>query len=138
MKLKLLPWVSFHHDLHLMIFRPRGILDEAHIRQTIAMLDQLEKDVDKPFDRFSDLSKLDAVDLTFDFVFHISLHRRLVYGSFPSVKSAFLATSPATARITKTHIMLTDYSPLKVKMFRQIDAAAKWLGHSVEELEMGA
>lgn len=138
MKLKLLPWVSFHHDIHLMIFRPRGILDEAHVEKTVAMLDRLEKDADKPFDRFNDLSKIDAVDLSFDFIFHISLHRRLTYAKFPPVKSAFLATSPATARITKTHIMLTDFSPLRVKMFKQIDAAAKWLEHSVEELEMGA
>ncbi len=34
--------------------------------------------------------------------------------------------------------MLTDFSPLRVKMFKQIDAAAEWLGRSVEELEMGA
>ena len=43
MKLKLLPWVSFHHDLHLMIFRPRGIVDEPHIEKTVAMLEQVEQ-----------------------------------------------------------------------------------------------
>ena len=137
-KLKLLPGVTFHHDLRLMVFRPRGIVDEPHVEKTVAMLERVEAEVDKPFDRYTDLSKIDAIDLRFEFVFRICLHRRLTYAQYPPVKSAIYVTSPATMRIAKTHLLLTDHSPLKVKIFKEIPAAAKWLGVTVEDLELGA
>ena len=138
MKMKLLPWISFHHDHHLMIARPRGILNEAHVEQTVAMLEELEEKADRPFNRYSDLSKLDAIDLDFNFIVRIALHRRLVYAKYPPVKSAFFVTSPAAARVVKTHALVTDHSPLEVKMFKEVKAAAEWLGVSVDELEMGS
>lgn len=137
MKMRLLPWVSFHHDKRLMIFRPRGIVDEPHVERTVAMLERVETEEKEPFDRYSDLSKLDAVDLRHEFVFRICLHRRLFYAKFPPVKSAIYATSPATTRIARTHVLLTDHSPLQVKMFKEVEAAAQWLDATVEELEMG-
>ena len=137
MKMKLLPWASFHHDLRLMVFRPRGIVDQTHVEKTVAMLEKVEDEFEKPFNRYSDLSKLDAVDLSFDFVFSICLHRRLKYAGKPPIKSAFYVTSPATMRVVKTHALLTDYSPIQVKMFKEVGAAAEWLGVTVDDLEMG-
>src|SRR5215213_1459669 len=99
-----------------MIFRPRGIVDEPHVEKTIAMLEKVEEEMSEPFDRYTDFSKLDAIDLRFEFIFRISLHRRLVYAKNPTVKSAIYVTSPATARVARTHVLLTDQSPLKVKM----------------------
>jgi hypothetical protein len=138
MKMKLLPGVSFHHDVHLMVYRPRGIVDEPHVERIVAMLEELEHKAEKPFDRYSDLSKLDAIDLRFEFVFRVSLHRRLAYADHPPVKSAFYVTSSATERIVRAHAILTDRSPLQVKMFRKIDDVANWIGVTVEELNMGA
>ena len=80
---------------------------------------------------------LHAFDLDFDFVFRISLHRRLVYANRPPVKSAFYVNSPAIARIVKLHALLTENSPLQVQMFKDFAGAAKWLGVSLETLEMG-
>jgi hypothetical protein len=51
MKMKLLPWISLHHDLRLMIFRSRGIVAEAHVEKTIAMVQKVEEEADEPFDR---------------------------------------------------------------------------------------
>ena len=134
--MKLPRWVSFHHDHRLMVFRPLGVLDEPEVEKTVAMLEQLEKEADQPFNRFSDLSKLDAIDLSFEFIFRISLHRRLIYSKHPPVRSAFYVTSPATARVVRAHAILTDRSPLKVKSFKDMVSAAKWLGVPVEELEI--
>lgn len=135
MKRKLPPNVIFHHDLHLMAYRPRGILDEEEVNRIVGWLEAEEDRAEHPFDRFTDTSRLDAVNLEFDFVFRISLHRRLVYAHRPAVKSAFYVTSPATERIVRIHALLTEHSPLQVKIFKSLAPAAKWLGVSVETLE---
>jgi hypothetical protein len=63
------------------------------------------------FNCFIDLPALDAVDLNFNFVFHVALDRPLSYAPNPPVKSAFYVTSPAASHQAKLHAMLTDYSP---------------------------
>ena len=133
---KLLPNVLFHHDLNLMVFIPRGILTDKRLDAVIEMLEREEDRADKPFNRFADLSKLDVVDVDFKSMFRFSLHRRLAYCKRPLVKSAIYVTSEATAHIVKIHVLLTDYSPLKVKMFEDRAEAAKWLSVSLETLKL--
>ena len=135
-KLKLPPWTAFHRDVRLLVWRPRRIVNEAEVQTIVEMLDKMEEECAHPFNRYTDLSRIDAIDLRFEFVFRISLHRRMVYAKFPPVKSAFYITSEASERIVRAHAMLTDHSPLQVKMFREVAAAAQWLGVPAEELEM--
>ena len=110
-----------------MVFRPRGILTEGRLDAIVEFLEKTEDKANAPFDRFTDLSKLDALDIDFKTMIRISLHRRLTYAQYPPVKSAFYVTSPAAARVVKVHAILTDHSPLVCKMFRELDAAARWL-----------
>ena len=126
--------VSFRKDLALLLWQPHGILDEAIVSEMVAFIDAAEARASAPFNRFCDTTVLDAVDLNFKFVFHVALHRRLVYARHPPTKSAFWVTSPATAHYAKLHAMLTDYSPLEVALFTETAAAAKWLGVPVEAL----
>jgi hypothetical protein len=135
MKIKLPPNVLFHQDLRLMVWRPRGVLNEKCVKAIVAFLEVAEKRADKAFNRFSDLSKLEAIDLDLHFVLSVSIHRRLVYAKYPPVKSAFYVTSPAAARIVKIPAIMTDQSPLQVSVFEDLAAAAKWLGVSKETLE---
>ena len=130
--------VSFHHDLRLMVWRPRGILREEQVNQIVEFLEKEEDRAEKPINRFTDTSKLDAVDLDPQFIFRVSLHRRLVYAGRPPVKSAFYVTSDAVARLVKIHVLMTDHSPLECAMFETLEETAKWLGVSTETLEMGA
>ena len=132
--MKLPAHVLYRKDLSLLLWKPHGVLDEALVNEIVAFVDAAEERASKPFNRFADLSALDAVDLNFNFVFHIALHRRLAYAPNPQVKSAFYVTSPATAHYVKLHAMLTDYSPLDVALFTEHAAAAKWLGVPVEAL----
>jgi hypothetical protein len=97
-------------------------------------MEAVEKRSSKPLNRFADLSGLDAVDLNFDFVFHVALGRRLSAAPKPTVKSAFYVTSPDTTHYAKLHAMLTDHSPLHVALFTDRGAAAKWLGVPLEAL----
>ena len=111
------------------------MLTEALVNQILRFLTEKEASSRQPFNRFTDTSAQEAVELTFRYVFHISLYRRLSYAGHPPVKSAFFVTKPEIAHIVKIHAILTDHSPLEVEMFESREAAAKWLGVSLETLE---
>ena len=76
MKLKLPPHMIFHHDLNLLVVRPRGILtekrreekrrEEKRVDKDIAFLDAAEDEADKPFNRFTDTSQADVTHCTSD------------------------------------------------------------------------
>jgi hypothetical protein len=126
-KLKLPPDAIFHHDLWLMVFRPRGVLSEKRIRTLAKMLDEAENEAARPFDRFTDLSQLFAVDFDIETILSVSLHRQLTYAKRAPVKSAFYVTTEAVARPAKIHSLVTDSSHLSVKIFQTIGKAARWL-----------
>ncbi len=123
-------------DQSLILWNPRGILDEATVNKVVAFIEAVERRNQQPLNRFADLSALDAVDLNFKFVFYVALGRRLSVKNKPAVKSAFYVTSSATAHYARLHAMLTDHSPLEVSLFTDRAAAAKWLGVPDEALSM--
>src|SRR5213079_2324689 len=127
-KLKLPPdAIFFHHDLRLMVFRPRGVLSEKRIRTIVKRLDDAEKKAAKPFNRFSDLSQLFAVDVAIEAILSVSLHRQTTYATRAPVKSAFYVTTEAVARLAKVHGLVMESSYLSVKIFETICKAARWL-----------
>jgi hypothetical protein len=129
--------VLFHHDIRLMVFRPRGVLNEKRVDEIVEFLEMEEERAEKPFNRYSDLSKVEAIHLDFDYVTKISLHRRLTYMKHPPVKSAFYVISEEVAHIVDIHILMTDHSPLQVAMFQAVSDAARWLDVSEETLRIG-
>jgi hypothetical protein len=132
--LKALAHVLFRKDQSLIFWKPRGILDEATVNEIVTFIEAVEKRNKQPLNRFIDLSALDAVDLNFRFVFDVALGRRLSVKDKPAVKSAFYVTNPATAHYAKLHAVLTDYSPLHVRLFTDRAVAAKWLGVPLDAL----
>ena len=120
--------------MSLILWKPRGVLVQSTVSEIVAFIEAVEKRNSKPFNRFNDLSELDAVDLNFDFVFHVALGRRVSAAPKPAVKSAFYVTSEVTTHYAKLHAVLTDYSPLHVALFTDRAAAAKWLGVPLEAL----
>src|SRR5205809_2258802 len=94
--LKLPAHVLFRKELSLMVWKPHGILDQALVNEIVAFVEAAEERAHNPFNRFADLSALDAVDLNFRCVFHLALHRRLPLESHPPAKTAFHLTSPHT------------------------------------------
>lgn len=119
--------VLFRKDHSLILWKPRGILNQGIVNEIVSFIETAEKKCKTPFNRFSDLSALDAVDLNFKFVFDVALNRRLSYGSNPAIKSAFYVTSPATTHYVKLHKLLTDFSPIGVRLFTDPAEAAGWL-----------
>ena len=132
--MKLPAHVLFRKEVSLILWKPRGVLDQSRVNAIIAFIEAVEKRNSKPLNRFNDLSALDAVDLNFDFVFRVALGRRLSAAPKPAVKSAFYVTSEVTTHYAKLHAVLTDYSPLDVALFTDRVAAAKWLGVPLEAL----
>jgi hypothetical protein len=133
-KIKLPPDVEFHEDIHLFIHRPRGLLNEATINQVVSALGDLEAKLQEPFNRFLDTLAADEVELNFKYSFQVSLHRRLSYTGHPPVKSAILATNSTIVHYARLHAVLTQGSPIKVRVFQDRKDAADWLGVPIERL----
>ena len=70
--MKLPPDVQFDEKVRLFIWRPHGLIDESAVNKIITILGEMEAGSAEPFNRFSDTSAAEAVDLNFKYIFHIS------------------------------------------------------------------
>ncbi|HEX9274618.1 MAG TPA: hypothetical protein VGA01_20675 [Candidatus Binatia bacterium] len=132
--MKLAPDVEYHDDIRLLIYRPRGVIDEAAVQKVVDVLEDLEARLQAPFNRFSDTLAADEVELNFKYVIQVSLCRRLAYAGHPPVKSAILARDSTMIHYARLHALLTQGSPIHVRIFQDRKEAAKWLGVPIERL----
>jgi hypothetical protein len=133
-KVRLPPDVEFHEDIRLLTYRPHGSLNRETVNRIITVIGELEATLKKPFNRFFDTTAADAVDLNFEYVIRVSLYRRFVYGNRPPIKSAILASDATAIHYARLHVLLTQGSPIKVRVFQDRKEAAQWLGVPVELL----
>jgi len=126
--------VEFHEDIRLLIYRPLGALNEQSVNKIVSIIGDLETKLQEPFNRFFDTLGHDEVELNFRYVIEISLHRVLSYGDRPPVKSAILATDSTIVHYCQLHAIITQDSPITVRIFQQREDAAKWLGVPLERL----
>jgi hypothetical protein len=126
--------IQFHEDVRLLVWRPRGVVDEAVVEHIITLIGELEASSRNPFNRFTDARAVEAVDLNFRYIFRVALFRRLSYAGRPPVKSAILVPSIARAHYSRLLELLTRGSSIKVRIFEAREAAAQWLGVPVELL----
>src|SRR5438874_3206049 len=126
--MKLLPDIEFDEDIRLLVFRPHGVIDEAAVKRVVSILEDLEAKLQKPFNRFSDTLAADEVELNFKYIIQVSLCRRLSYAGHPPVKSAILATDSTMIHYARLHALLTQGSPINVRIFKDRQEAAKWPG----------
>jgi hypothetical protein len=128
------PELEFHEDIRLLTYRPRGALNEQSVDKIVSIIGELEAKLQEPFNRFFDTLGHDEVELNFRYVIHISLYRVLSYGDRPPVKSAILATDSTIAHYCQLHAIITEDSPINVRIFQERADAAKWLGVPIERL----
>jgi hypothetical protein len=126
--------IEFHQDIRLLIYRPKGLINEAEINRVIGVIEGIEAASKQPFNRFSDTSEIHEVELNFHYVIQASLHRRLAYAGRTPVKSAVLATDSTVVHYARLLALLTEGSSIKVKVFREREEAAQWLGVPLELL----
>ena len=132
--MKLAPDVEFHEDIRLLIYRPHGVINEQAIKKVISVLEDLEARLREPFNRFSDTLGADEVELNFKYVIQVSLCRRLSYAGHPPVKSAILATDSTIIHYARLHALLTQGSPINVRVFKDRQETAEWLNVPIERL----
>ena len=132
--MKLPPEVQFHEDIRLLVYRPCGILNEQSVDKIVSIVGDLEAKLQEPFNRFFDTLGHDEVELNFRYVIQISLHRVLSYGDRPPVKSAILATDTTIGHYCQLHAIITEESPINVRIFQKREDVAKWLGVPIERL----
>src|SRR5258705_2915085 len=133
-KVKLPPDVEFEEAIHVLVYRPRGLVNKVAVNKFISVIGELEITLKEPFNRFSDTVAADAVDLNFEYIIHVSLYRRRFYGKRPPIKSAILATDATLIHYAKVHALLTQGSPINVRVFQDRKEAAQWLGFPIERL----
>jgi hypothetical protein len=126
--------IEFHEDIRLVIYRPSGLMDQASVSRAVSVLADHEAKLKEPFNRFSDTSAIDRVELDYQYVIQISLYRVLTYANRPPVKSAILATDSTIGHYFQLHAIITEDSPINVRIFRKREDAAKWLGVPPERL----
>jgi hypothetical protein len=132
--MKLPPDVEFHEDIRLLVYRPRGLVNEAAINKVLTALEDLEARLQEPFNRFTDTTATHEIELNFKYVIQFSLHRRLSYAGRPPVKSAILATDSTMIHYAKLHGVLTQGSPINVRIFTDRQQSADWLNVPIERL----
>jgi hypothetical protein len=132
--MKLPPDIEFHEDIRLLIYRPKGLINEAEINRVIGVIEGIEAASQQPFNRFSDTSETHEIELNFHYVIQASLHRRLAQAGRAPVKSAILATDFTLVHYARLLALLTQGSSIKVQVFQDREEAAQWLGVPLELL----
>ena len=132
--MKLPPEIEFHQNIRLLIYRPKGLINEAEINRVVGAIEDLEDATQEPFNRFSDTSEIHDIELNFRYVIQVSLHRRLAHKGRAPVKSAILATEPTLVHYARLLVVLTEGSSIKVRVFADRKDAAQWLGVPLELL----
>ena len=133
-KIKLLPDLEFREDAHLLIYRPHGLMNEESVNKIVSVIEDLETKSQEPFNRFTDTSEAHEVELNFQYVIQVSLHRRQAHAGRVPVKSAILATDSTIVHYARLLILMTEGSSIKVRVFQDREEAAVWLGVPVELL----
>jgi hypothetical protein len=130
--------IEFHEDIRLLVYRPRGLIDEAAINKIIRVVEDLEAATQEPFNRFSDTTDTHEIELNFRYVIRISLHRRLAHKGRAPVKSAILATDSTIVHYARLLALLTQGSPINVRVFQDRSEAARWLNVAIERLMLSS
>jgi hypothetical protein len=133
--MKFPPDIAFDEDIRLLVYRPHGVIDEAAVKRVVSVVEDFEAKLQEPFNRFLDTLEADEVELNFKYVVQVSLCRRLSYAGHPPVKSAILARDSTMIHYARLHAVLTQGSPINVRVFKGRQEAADWLGVPIERLE---
>ena len=62
------PEVHFHDGVRLLTYRPKGVLNETSVNKIVSVLGDLESEMKEPFNRFTDTSETDDVELNFKYI----------------------------------------------------------------------
>jgi hypothetical protein len=131
---KSFPSARFHADWRLMTWHPMGVLDNVGADSAVEFLESTEKIEGRPFDRYTDMTGYTRIKIEIAHIVRLAKRRNNSYKGAP-VKSAFFAERIISLSIAQMYAELLMDSPIQVCLFRDRDAAAKWLGVPVSALK---
>lgn len=111
----------------LLICRPSGTLDYQLALAVIEGLEEREKRLEDWFDRFIDMTLLDGISLSLNDMKRLTQRRREFNPNQGKVKAAFLAGNALALATAKLYEMLLRSERIEVRVFQDIEEAARWL-----------
>lgn len=129
--LKSFPRTWFHPKWQLVTWHPAGVFDDAMADQIVEFVELEENIQEAPFHRYTDLSGLTHIRLTAGHIFQIAKRRHQVA---EPVKSAFWTNKIVSLSMAYVYETLMVSAAIQVRVFREREAAAEWLGVPVQSL----
>ncbi len=123
--LKAFPRTRYFPKCRLVTWHPQGVLDDVVADQIVDFIEMEECIQTAPFDRFLDLSGQTHVRLQAGHLFQIARRR---HRAIQPVKSALWANKVITLSVAYVYETLMASATIKVRVFREREAAAEWLG----------
>jgi hypothetical protein len=120
----------------LMVARPKGILDAAEALRIVEFVEIREAQIETGFNRFCDLTQVDGIHLLSADLGSLAVRRREFNPNSVHVKSAFFATDPLAFGIARMYELLLNSPRIEVEVFKDMQAAADWLGVKVDRLTL--
>jgi len=120
----------------LMVARPKGICDMSEAIRIVEFIEIKEIQFERGFDRFCDLTGLDSIHLSAAQVLELADRRRAFNPNVIHVKSAFLATHLLALGIARMYKHLLNSPRITVRVFSELEAAAKWLAVKPDKLKL--
>src|SRR5580658_9739544 len=102
----------------LMVARPIGVLDAEMTVKIIEFIEIKEQEMERGFNRFCDLTRLEGIRLSSHEVLQLAARRRAFNPNDINVKSAFLATDPFSFGMARMYEQLLDSPRIEVQVFR--------------------
>jgi hypothetical protein len=132
--LKDLPETRWYEDVRLVMWHPRGVLDDALADRIVDFIESEERIADAPFHRYVDFDALTEIRLQFGHAFQTAERRKTFYAGGPPVKSAIYCDWIVGFGMARLYAELMKDCPIEVRAFRDRKAAAEWLGVPVDIL----
>ena len=130
---KAFPRTWYYPKWKLLVWYPRGVLNEAFVDQVFDFLEMEEHIQDAPFDRYADLSGLSGIRLGMYHVLQAARRRRKVK---QPVRSAIFANEPLGFEVAQRYEHLMEGGMIEVRAFERREAASAFLEVPVEALEI--
>jgi hypothetical protein len=118
----------------LLIVRLKGILDAKMAESMVELIEIKEAHLEKGFDRFCDFTGLEGIELSSSDIFELTNRRRAFNLNDVHVKSAFLSTDLLGFGIARMYEQLLNSPRIEVRVFRDVQSAADWLGVALARL----
>jgi hypothetical protein len=125
------PHTRFFPELALVTWRPQGVFDAEHAEKVLAFVEEAERQAERPFNRYTDLSGITEMRLRARHVFSIA--ERRLHVQLP-VKSAFFSDRLLSFSFARMIEILMEDATIHVRAFRDREAAAEWLEVPLEIL----